>query len=160
SMLRSARVTSTWRPNSSLPRWTGSQIDSGATGMVSAVIAAHLPIAPWRSAGYGDQGDEGFAAVGAYRAAAQWAGLVGDRRQLGEQFELGLALVAQPVLGRGGDERGAAALAGPGGADQLHVLVPFREIKWLGGRPRDMRSRGQPCGSCRCDDFADQRQCP
>src|SRR2546430_16496789 len=111
SILRSAKVTSTRRPSSSEPRWTGSQIDSGATGTVSAAIAARLPGRLGQSGRDGDEGDKGFAAVGAHWAAAQRAGLVGDRRQPGEHLQLGEALVAQPVLGRGGDERGAAALA-------------------------------------------------
>src|SRR5262245_30454836 len=106
SMFRSARVTSTRRPSSSVPRWTGSQIDSGATGIESASIAAHL-----RGRLDGGDDDEGLSAVGAHWPAAGWAELVGDGCQLDRQFQLGEALVAQPVLGRGGDERGAAALA-------------------------------------------------
>src|SRR5215471_9424125 len=35
SLLRSARVTSTRLPSSSVPRWTGFHIDSGSTGTVA-----------------------------------------------------------------------------------------------------------------------------
>src|SRR5213076_3146558 len=107
SMFRSARVTSTWRPSSSEPRWTGSQIDSGATGTVSAVIAAHLREGLGQFCGFdGGEDDEGFAAVGAGRAAAGGTRPVGDGCQPDRQFQLDEAQVAQPVLGRGGDERG------------------------------------------------------
>src|SRR5206468_297137 len=93
SMFRSASVTSTWRPSSSVPRWTGSQIDSGATGILSATIATHLPVEP--GGGSGHQDEEGFATVGKHRPAAGRAGLVGDRCQPGKQFLLDEALVTQ-----------------------------------------------------------------
>ena len=68
--------------------------------MVSAAIAAHLlPGRLGQSGRDGDQGDQGLAAVGAHRPAAQRAGLVGDRREPGECFQVGQALVAQAVLG-------------------------------------------------------------
>src|ERR1700750_2942050 len=87
SMFRSARVTWTRRPSSSVPRWTGSQIDSDATGIVSVLIAGHLLIVAGlvadhqagdlpgdRVTGRGGDGEEdgdGVAAVRADRAAAR-----------------------------------------------------------------------------------------
>src|SRR5215831_2993164 len=123
SMFRSARVTSTRRPSSSVPRWTGFQIDKGATGTESAVIAGHPFAGLGQSGRDGDESDEGLAAVGAHRTAAQGARLVGNRREPGECFQVGETLVAQPVVGRGGDECGAAADARPGGAGQVHDVV-------------------------------------
>src|SRR5690348_6061561 len=118
-------------------------MDSGATGIDSAVITAHLPGRRRQPASLsGQEDDQSFAAVGADWPAAQRAGLVSNRREPGDRFKVGEALVTQPVLGRGGDERGAAPGARPGGADQVHCFVSFR-ISGAGGAPGFL-PRGTP----------------
>src|SRR5215813_9067127 len=95
SMFRSARVTSTRRPSSSVPRWTGFQIDSGATGKESSAIAVHLPGGPWRQRAGWDEDDECLVAVRANRAAAGRAGVLGCRLVTGRCLQTGDALVAE-----------------------------------------------------------------
>src|SRR5690348_15935483 len=84
SMFRSARVPSTRRPSSSVPKWTGFQMDSGATGMDSAAITGHLlggrrvDHVDGHGPGNGDGQSDPLAAVGAHRAAAGGAVGGGD----------------------------------------------------------------------------------
>src|SRR5215472_3668539 len=161
SMFRSARVTSTRLPSSSVPRWTGFQIDSGATGMLGlAAITVGLRHVLGQAEA-GDEQQQGPAAVGAHRPAAGGAGLGGGERLDGGQgFQVGDALVAQPGLGRGGDVGGATPDARPGGADHVHVSGSFREL-WIGGAGcPGFRLPEAPRVFSGRDDLADQGQGP